>query len=87
MRLTKEIYAIQDTVAKAFLIPMFVNNREQALREFETLQANPELPIHRYPDDFRLWFVGTYDLDTGHITADQPELVSVNSELREVANV
>ena len=59
-----KLYSVEDIKTQIFHPPQFCHNVGHALRFFTTQFQNPDSIQNRYPDDFRLYEIGTYnDLD------------------------
>lgn len=68
------IYSIYDSAAKAFLQPFFMAADGQALRAFQdNVNSDEESIIKKHPEQFTLFKIGTFDDQTGTITADQKQ--------------
>jgi hypothetical protein len=57
-------YAIYDQKVNCYHFPYFVAHPNVALRAFAIAANNKELDIGRFPEDFDLYEVGTYDDET-----------------------
>ncbi len=62
-------YAIFDSKAEAFNSPFFRPTRGQAIREFTEVCNDSASSINKYPEDFTLFHIGSYDDSTGLFTA------------------
>lgn len=72
-----QLYAIKDRSVEAFQPMSCCRAEGEALRAFHDALSNPQNGvIHKHPDDFDLWYLGTYDDQTGHISAEQPRKVA-----------
>lgn len=76
----KKIFAVYDDKAQTYNSPLFLNTDGEALRALSDEVNNPESLIHKHPDDFRLYRLGSYDSDTGAITPEDPVRLGVASE-------
>lgn len=56
-----KLFAIWDTKAEAFNLPFFCHTNGQAIRSFTTEASNPESMLAKYPEDYALFELGTYD--------------------------
>jgi len=63
-----KIYSIYDSKAEAYLQPFFSPNNAVAIRNFQNVLQDPNSNINRWPEDFTLFAIGTWDEDTGQIT-------------------
>jgi len=74
-------YSIRDTVSEIFAAPFFVPSDGVAKRFLSELVVNPNSDIGKYPKDFMLYRVGTYDTETAKLTPLPVELVCSASSL------
>lgn len=79
----QSLYAVKD-VKIGFSAPVCLHSDAEALRQFgyflKDVKSHPEnyfVP----PRDFQMWRVGSFDLDTGFITCDQPVLLADGASL------
>jgi len=63
-------YTILDTKSKVYNQPHFLINDAVAIRQFGLVVNDKESIISKYPEDFRLYRVGSFDLSTGKITPE-----------------
>lgn len=70
--MTEEIFAIFDSAAGAFLTPWTAQTIEVALRRFRAALAQEESDFSRFPEDYTLFHVGTFDKESGLISAVAP---------------
>lgn len=69
-----KIYTIRDQKAECFNTPFFQKSHGEAERAFTQLVNDDKSMVHQYPDDFDLYYVGTYDDNTGVIQSlDTPQ--------------
>ena len=57
----KNIYAVRDLKATAFLFPHFDASHGEAIRHFGDLVKNTKSPFYAHPEDYSLFFVGQFD--------------------------
>lgn len=67
------IYAMKDNVT-GFAQPSFFAYEAQATRDFAYGVNQPGLVNFR-PEDYSLWYVGTFDSDTGVVESVDPKLL------------
>jgi len=67
------IYAVYDTKAEAFGAPFTLQADGIAVRSFIQACENPESEFNRYPNDFTLYQIGTYDDSNAFIATNKPE--------------
>lgn len=71
-----KIFSIRDSKAEYFAPPFFQQNHALAERMFRTATNDPQSQVNKYPQDFDLYYLGTYDDQTGKIQVlDSPEHV------------
>lgn len=64
------IYTIRDTKSGAYNVPQSFRTHGEAERFLsDQVNLNQDSLIHRHPEDFDLFHLGSYDTDTGLITA------------------
>lgn len=80
------LYVISDAAVRTFNAPFALplgpdcNPHVGALRLFTTAARDKESSVSRYPEDYELYFVGTYSAETGVISAlSGPEYLTVGS--------
>jgi len=61
-------YAIYDSKTKTFDRPMFMLTNGQAIRGWETVCNDEKSDYYKYPDDFTLFEIGSYDDSKGNFT-------------------
>jgi len=67
-----KIFAVRDTKADAFGSPMSVPTSGLALRSFADAVAQPDSNLNRFPEDYMLYELGSYDPNSGLLTALLP---------------
>lgn len=66
-----QIVAVKDELSEGFLQPTFIASKEEALRLFKQ-QVN-SIPLWKdNASDFSLYWLGTFDEETGTIIGDLP---------------
>ena len=65
-----KVYSVFDTKANCFNAPFFVSNDNLAKRNFVTLRDDPLSTVNKFPDDFQLFDLGSYDDLTGLIVSN-----------------
>lgn len=77
------LFAIRDLKAQVFTHVITDRNSAQAERNFKTAVSNPESDYARYPQDFQLFELGSYDPDQGVIKPhSQPILICSAESLK-----
>lgn len=65
--MVKEIFAIFDLKAQAFLTPFFSENVNTAMRSLESTANSPESFLGMYPNDYEVYRLGEFHVDNGTI--------------------
>lgn len=69
-----KIYSIRDSKAEIFNTPFYQKTHGEAERNFRSLVNDDKSQVHKYPEDYALWYLGEYDDNTGAFqTLDQPQ--------------
>lgn len=61
-----KVYCVRDVQADRGILPIYRERVELAIRDFTTSILNPQHPFSQNPDDYVLYFVGTWDDETMH---------------------
>lgn len=64
-----KMFTIRDTKGEIFHKPFFNNSHGEAERNFRELTKDEKSMISKYPEDYDLYFLGTYDDSTGKMTS------------------
>ena len=65
------VFSIRDKSLQEFYRPSFDQNDKVAARSFGDLIASPEGLVAKHPEDFCLYYLGTFDTETGFFTQDE----------------
>ncbi len=65
--MTLKIFTVFDCKAKAYLPPFYSLQTASGLRAFEEVCNTPSHDFHKYPTDFSLFEIGTFDDQDGTI--------------------
>lgn len=77
-----KIYSLKDLKTDTFKQPFFQHSKGEALRTVTDLAKDPQSIVQRYPDDFHLYEIGTYNDENADIRVHEtPEKVMEISEL------
>lgn len=84
------VYAIYDSAAHVFTAPTIDISDASAVRSFQQAIANSGSVMNFKPDDFSLYQVGTFDVETGELEPFTPPsrlIVGSDGDYRkEIAN-
>lgn len=81
--LIHNLYVLRDVKVGAFNKPIALENQAVLERALKLSCNDPEHPFHNNPEDYQVYFVGTYDSTTGEIDAAPPEFLFNVSEFKE----
>lgn len=77
-----EIFTVYDTQAKAYLQPFFSANADTAKRAFTACIKDKEHLFGQNPDDYKLYFIGSFFDDSGNIeSCESPVLVATGTHV------
>lgn len=61
----QKVYTVYDSKAEAYLNPFHMNTNGEALRAWKAAVKDPQTNFNKFPSDFTLFEIGTYDSNTG----------------------
>nr|QJB20112.1 MAG: nonstructural protein [Microvirus sp.] len=72
-----KIYSIRDSKGEIYNTPFFQKSHGEAERNFRELTRDDKSMICKYPEDFDLYYLGTYDDQNGTISSlDSPQHIA-----------
>lgn len=79
-----QMFCVRDRATVQFGTPMFLVSPGQAIRSFtdEVNRAAADNQIFMHPDDFDLYFLGTWDTDTGLFDSHVPEQIAIGKSVK-----
>ncbi len=75
--MTTEIFTVLDMVAQLYLEPFFAPNIEYAIRTFGEAAGKEGHQFAKYPEDYALFHIGSFDASLGVITSAEPRKIAV----------
>lgn len=63
----QKVFAIRDSKAEVYLQPFFRKTHGEAERDFRQLVKDEKSLVSKYPEDYDLYFIGSYDDELGAI--------------------
>lgn len=69
-----KIVAVRDSAMAQFMNPFAVQHIGMAIRGFGDEVAKKDGPIGQHPEDYELFEIGDYNIDTGKITPREAPL-------------
>lgn len=76
-----EIYTLHDTKTGGWRVPFFCHFEAEAVRQVVQAVSDDRTELHRFPSDFILYRIGTYDEATGVVSAASPVNLGASSSL------
>lgn len=72
------IYAIRDAKTEAFAQPMFFVTKGVAIRAFADECENIQSNLHKHPEDFAMFHLGSYNDNSGEfVSLPQPVQIAL----------
>jgi len=65
--MNEEIFTVYDSAARRYLRPFHAQTIEMALRQFRAILTDPEHQFARFPEDYSLFHIGTFDSERGEV--------------------
>lgn len=82
-----KIFSIRDSKGEIYGQPFFQKTAGEAERNFKTLVNDNSSTVHKYPEDFDLYYLGEYDDQTGKIKSlDTPSHICKAVALKATLN-
>lgn len=73
----KHLFTVYDNAARAYLDPFVAPSVEFAVREFRQVVNQSGHQFNKFPEDYTLYHVGTFDVATGALTPMDPRSLGV----------
>lgn len=80
-----EIYAVYDKKVGVHMTPFFVRSEGEARRVFLDIFMNEEHSLTRHAGDYDLYYIGTFEENSGNISRDTVCQIWTGLEARKVA--
>lgn len=69
-----KMYSVRDAKGEFYERPFYKHMHGEAERDFTAAARDPKSTINQFPEDFDLYFIGTYDTKTGVVKSlDTPQ--------------
>lgn len=75
----QKVYSLFDKKANAYLTPVYFNEVGEASRMLATVVQTADNNISRYPEDFSLYQLGTFDQESGKLESLKQPLFVANA--------
>lgn len=83
----QNVFSVYDSKAQAYLTPFFLPTIPMAQRVFRSCANSEDHQFARYPADFTLFHLGTFDDESCHFSAlDTPHSLGVAIEFKDQDN-
>lgn len=69
------IFTVRDSKAEAYLPPFYAAKQGLAVRMVANAVNDPDHTFFRNPEDYTLFYLGTFDEETGYIKSIPPEAI------------
>lgn len=66
--MTLKLFSLYDSAVEAYNTPMFLRSRGEAIRSLQAAVNEPGNNISKWPAQFTLFEIGSYDDSSGRIT-------------------
>ena len=76
-----QAFSIFDHASETFAGPFFVPSERVALRVYSEIANNPQSDVSKYPKDYELFHIGTFDTTTALLTDEKPTMIARASSL------
>lgn len=77
-----KVYTIYDSKTQSYSKPFYSITRGSAIRSFQSVTADPSTDINRYPQDFALFELGSYNDSTSQFVLHAaPEHIGLACDL------
>lgn len=73
------IYSVHDRKAAVFARPFIAPNDGMALRSFAAAKLDPSTELAKFPEDFSLYLLGSFDDETGELSPVVPIVVTLEA--------
>lgn len=81
----QNVYTIKDAKSNTFANPFYSINHNTAIRSFNQAANDPQTTIHQYPEDFSLYYLGTFNDENADFKAEQtPQFVANPTTVKKV---
>lgn len=79
-----KMFSVYDVKARAFAQPFYFAEKGQAIRAFISAVNDDKTMLSKYPEDYMLYFIGTFDDSTAELTFNNPvELLGTAKEFKQ----
>lgn len=76
----QNLYAVYDDKAQAYNAPFPLSADGLAIRAFRDACKDERTDLHKYPGDYRLYRIGTFDATTGVLETISPTILLTDNQ-------
>ena len=80
-----KVYSIHDVASKAYAQPFTQQADGEAARTFTDIAIDPQSKIGKFPKDYTLWRIGTFETNSGMLKEEIPEQLMTAMEAIAIA--
>lgn len=77
----KHLFAIRDIKLDSYTKLLEFQNEKEAQRALSDVANDPNNMIGKHPEDFNLYYLGVWNIETGKFMIEEPRLVVSASDL------
>ena len=75
-----KLYSIKDTISEKFGGIIIANNHNEATRNFSISCTDPNSMLNKRPQDYELWYIGEYSVETAEIKQEERYIIANATE-------
>lgn len=77
-----QVFAVKDRALEAHMRPWFAFTTGQAIRMFSDEVNNPTSDMHKHPDDYDLWHLGSWNDENANFTNVKNEQIAMGKQVK-----
>lgn len=86
--MTLKVFAIRDSKGEFFTPPFYKKTAGEAERDFHQLVNDANSMVHKYPEDYDLYYIGEFNDQDGKIKSlDSPSHICKAVNLKKASNL
>lgn len=74
-----KVFSVHDSKAEAYLNPFYMRTTGEAIRAFSSTCNDEKTDFHKFPSDYTLVEIGSFDPSNGNITAHEKPIILSNA--------
>ena len=79
----KSLFTIKDVKAQVYMDPFTQVNEQTAQRTILDSISDPNHPFAKHPEDYSLYYLGTYNDQNGQFNTQEPHLINRLEDIRD----